>query len=616
MSKGSLLTRHLFWGVFYLLEIILVVLPLFVGFPEPENSLRLDTMVFASTDAADPIQRALPDNWRHNASNNEAKGTYSKDFMLPAEPDDLWGLFISTHRSNVTVTINGVYVGDGGPIAPILARNYMHPLLLSVPKGLLRKGNNHIEVTLYAAPKGHGFLDPVYIGPYSDLRATFQVHYLFLQTFTQIITFAMMALGAAMLIIWLNRRHEATYGLLAGLALTWALHNFNHITSEIPVPLYLWEKVMHIASLWTTIFGCMFVHDHYLKEMSPRRRLIRKWNWVFAIALSVIVAVLPMSLFYSVFYTVAMPYYGLLITYMFTRMLVVSFQTNTLEARLLTAVTLLGFLYAGHDALINLGFIQSHVYYIASYFGFSSFLFFGGSLLARFLDTAETLEDTNATLSMRVAKREAELKEAFEQQKKYEHRAAMEQERERLMRDIHDGLGGQLVSILSIVEQAEEHREKVASAVRSALDDLRLIVNSLDIHNLTLPALLGLFRERILSRYERDGFNVNWNIEPVHSPTDFSPKKALQILRILQEATTNTQKHAKASEVSISLEETEREGKSTIILTYSDNGIGFDMEEQKDGYGLRNMVSRAAEAGIALAIESDLAKGTHIIMRF
>ena len=156
-------------------------------------------------------------------------------------------------------------------------------------------------------------------------------------------------------------------------------------------------------------------------------------------------------------------------------------------------------------------------------------------------------------LSERVAQREAELKTAFEKQKVYEQRAAMEQERERLMRDIHDGLGGQLVSILSIVEQENTNSDQVASAVRSALDDLRLIVNSLDIHNLTLPALLGLFRERILSRYEKAGLNVRWDIDPVSPSSDFTPKKALQVLRILQEATTNTQKYAHATEIWVSL---------------------------------------------------------------
>ena len=372
------------WILFYLLVIIAAITPLMTGLPSPTTGVHLDTMQFTSHTGDVKALRSLPDNWRHNISITETQGTYSQDFVLDTEPQALWGVFISTHRSNVSIKINDIYVGDGGAFEPVLARNYMHPLLLSIPRGVLRGGNNHIEVTLHAAPAGHGFLDPVFLGPHAELRTTYNWHYLFLQTFTQIITFAMIVMGIVMLTIWLYRRHEASYGLLAGLGLTWALHNFNHIISEIPVSLHVWEKIMHLGSLWTPIFGCFFVSQYYLRQSDTRWPRFRRWNWIYAISISIIVAILPMSLFYKVFYVAAMPYYAALLLYMLGHMLAISTRTNTIEARLLTAVTLLGMLYAGHDALITTGIIQSHVYYVAAYFGFASFMFF-------WMDTAHTV---------------------------------------------------------------------------------------------------------------------------------------------------------------------------------------------------------------------------------
>jgi len=86
------------------------------------------------------------------------------------------------------------------------------------------------------------------------------------------------------------------------------------------------------------------------------------------------------------------------------------------------------------------------------------------------------------------------------------------------------------------------------------------------------------------------------------------PLKAV-IYRILQEAMNNITKYSKANLVSISLMR-KRDGRIELVI--EDNGIGFDMESVKSGFGLGSMRERAEFSGGAFGVESLLGKGTII----
>ena len=595
--------------------VAIALAPFVLDLPTPKSGLEIYYMYFSEHGQTEKSIRKLPDNWRHNESTDAMRGYYEIQVTLEEAPEALWGIFFPAHRSNLSVTINDVYVGDGGPFEPMLARNYMQPLLLNIPAGLLMAGDNVIRIELRADPAGHGFLDKFYLGPFEDLRPSYQVHTLFLHTFVQIIVFAMFVLGLIMLILWLFQRSEPSHGMLAGMAFMWSLHTVNHAISLIPLPLEIWDKIMLLASVWTAIFGYFFINWYYLDRTAKLTGLERKTYGrqilIFSLALTLVLMVLPIDLFYPVAFAIAVPYYVILLVYMLAQMVVVARHSDHWADHLLTGIAFLGVIYPTHDALITAGVIQDHVYYISAYFGFIAFLFFGSTLLQRFIENARQLESVNTDLSRKIAEREQELYTAFENQKSLERQSAREKERQAIMRDIHDGLGGQLVSILSVVESDKTSDAEVANALRGALDELRLTVNSLDHHNQNLPALLALFRDRLLSRYENAGLIVNWQVELTDEPADYSPSKAQHILRILQEALTNAIKHAKASEVTLSLKPTS-DDRYTAELVFSDNGTGFDMGEVTRGFGLGNMKSRASEKGMQLDIDSTPGSGTQV----
>ena len=90
-----------------------------------------------------------------------------------------------------------------------------------------------------------------------------------------------------------------------------------------------------------------------------------------------------------------------------------------------------------------------------------------------------------------------------------------------------------------------------------------------------------------------------------------TPHKALQILRILQEALTNCIKHSDASKICIAANHNPANGETR--LSVQDNGASFNLAAIKSGRGLANMKRRAADIGARLAIHAD-STGTEVLI--
>src|SRR5260370_17986913 len=86
------------------------------------------------------------------------------------------------------------------------------------------------------------------------------------------------------------------------------------------------------------------------------------------------------------------------------------------------------------------------------------------------------------------------LKSSFAREEERARAAALARERTRLMRDLHDGLGGQLVSIVALSERGDAGAP-IGDAARAALKDLRLVIDSMDDIGGDLMLALGSCRD-------------------------------------------------------------------------------------------------------------------------
>jgi signal transduction histidine kinase len=180
-----------------------------------------------------------------------------------------------------------------------------------------------------------------------------------------------------------------------------------------------------------------------------------------------------------------------------------------------------------------------------------------------------------------------------------EGQRAVAAERQRIMSDMHDGVGGQLISTLSLVEQGELSQAEVAAALRECLDDLRLTIDSLEPTEHDLLPVLGNLRYRLDERLKKQGIDLDWQVSDIPRLSCLTPQNVMHVLRILQEAFSNVLQHARANRVRVetgvdSLGE-------NVYIRVLDNGTGFT--EDRPGHGLANMRRRAQVIGAQLRVE-------------
>lgn len=166
------------------------------------------------------------------------------------------------------------------------------------------------------------------------------------------------------------------------------------------------------------------------------------------------------------------------------------------------------------------------------------------------------------------------------------------------MRDIHDGIGAQLIGLRSLLSSKSAQTRDLNRYIETALTDLRIVINSLDSASQTLPNILGSFRQRWQRSAEAQGGSLRWNVTRPNSYQELGPTKTLHLMRILEEAFSNCLKHSSHADID--------------VRTYYDDDLASikisnpfdDKQEFEQGRGLSNMRQRAAKIDAHIAFDA------------
>lgn len=262
----------------------------------------------------------------------------------------------------------------------------------------------------------------------------------------------------------------------------------------------------------------------------------------------------------------------------------------------------IGYVPPDHWSLNSLGFTVMLLTYTVS----------GSQYMVHTLNRAE---DTNAELERAIAAKSTQLEASFALLRDSERATARAQEREHLLREMHDGLGAQLMTALRGVERGTLARDQILLVLQDSLDDLRLLMDSTDMGR-QLQGALASWRHRWNPRLEALGLRLVWSVEDDLDAVQLSPDAVLQVMRILQEATVNVVKHAQAQEVNIAAGWA-RPDKTEFLLTVQDDGTGLAEGSPigQAGRGLRNMKARAQLMGGSLLVQALATGGTVVTLR-
>lgn len=190
----------------------------------------------------------------------------------------------------------------------------------------------------------------------------------------------------------------------------------------------------------------------------------------------------------------------------------------------------------------------------------------------------------------------------------------LQHDKERIARDLHDHVGGQLSYIMysldGINAEEEGRRKEVTESIR---ESVRIVISSLRetiwaISDATIPVQDFSDKLKVFARnlFKHSRTQVHFTEHIVYN-RPLNALLGLNLYRICQEILTNAFKYADAADVMIELH---NESEKLSILIY-DNGIGFDpIRQDTHQYGLQNIRKRAAELDITLELEAEPGKGT------
>ncbi|GGR33631.1 hypothetical protein GCM10008957_49850 [Deinococcus ruber] len=200
---------------------------------------------------------------------------------------------------------------------------------------------------------------------------------------------------------------------------------------------------------------------------------------------------------------------------------------------------------------------------------------------------------------------------------------AGEEERRRLRRDLHDGLGPSLAGLglkLEVArillgrspEAAAAHLDTLKAEVQESVNEVRRLVHDLRPPKLDDLGLAGAL-EDLLGGVRQAGLTAR--LELGESLPALGAALEVAVYRIAQEALTNIMKHARASEVIVRLETVRQEqGGDTLLLSVQDNGVGLP-DVREPGVGSRSMRERAGALSGTLELSSEVGGGTLVRAR-
>ena len=385
---------------------------------------------------------------------------------------------------------------------------------------------------------------------------------------SQFTGFTAAIVGGFMLAIWWARRREPHYLLFGLSSLLWAVRTLNYSVETMPTDLWWWWRGFHFltVALATMTLAAFF---HLFAGLSFRR-----WVWPMGLhaALGPVLVVASDGRLHEFVYRYWQAFLFVFIGIALARLALWGRRTRSVEALVITIGTILSM---------------------------------------RFVQALRSAEDANLSLAARLAEKERELAAHYERVAEIERREASAAERQRIMHDMHDGLGAQLVSTLVMVERGAAPPDEVARLLREAMDEMRLAIDAFGQADSDLQAALANLRFRMEPRLKAAGITLDWQSDQSFEAVRLGDESSLLLLRIVQVSLSNAMRHSRAKRLEVRF----FVDHDTCHVVVEDDGVGLPADRPRTGHGLENMRRRAHALGGEARIDSG-PHGTIVAVHF
>ncbi|MDP2745615.1 ATP-binding protein [Pseudomonas sp.] len=603
-------------GIFLITALLAAYIPAATATESPLHITTAHILNIPAQDFSAPPQvineRVLPDNWATvdlphaltrqlipSSALHEHKRTATIEtwyrLQLPASASETQKqLYIPRWKTdgNLAIYADGqlIYMSSGG----VYWNGWNIPLSIPLNATANTPSPSTILLRIQRPSDSGGGISSIWVQESSSLNWRYRLRYLLQVQLPYTSSVVFLAVGLFSFFVWCRLRSEHSYLLFFFISIASFIRTLHYYVGERELPIAeSWFSWLTINSL----FWMVLVTHFFLQSLHHRPS---RWLSALVILVTFVAGVLTLPMLSGLLNAYALSpliYFALIIT----GSLVAGFgaykskQENCNDGLLLSGWAIAGMLLGCHDWLLQNNYLSIESIYLGPYSNIGAFLIVMSIIFRRFLKANENVKSTNASLAFRLQEREDELKNSHQRLRVIEHRQTLSNERQRLMQDMHDGMGSSLIIALLEAEKGHLDASSLTDVLKNCIEDLKLTIDSMEPVEADLLLLMATLRFRLTPRLESAGIRLRWDIQNVPALDWLDPRNALHILRILQETFSNIIKHTNATEIRI----TTSSDATHIRVIIIDNGQGFSAEQSVlfNGKGLKNQQRRAASIG-------------------
>lgn len=586
----------------------------------PESYCISEVDVLLSQDAALPAAdderwqpQALPKAWRTLTAWSSTPAWYRATFHVEPSGSDLWSIYIPNIPVGTRTFINGYLVHQSGTLSIADAPKWQRPLFITLPKHHLKLGENEMHVNVHPSFVLPGYVSQWVIGDHETLRAQYDRRYLRQVAIPQTLTIVVLVMGLYTLVLWSFHRHRSEYGWLALGVLSWAVFSScMYISSLSPIDETWVIRLEPTLLAWFATGLALFCRRYTGRSKAHFDRVLVGISTL----ASLVYAWVPIQYVEPIGSYGMSPFLILMLLGSAVELGLGFFRTRSYIDLTLFFTLMLILAFGGNDLRIFLAQADAEEYLLLHYVVPVLLLSLGAILAVRFTQATRALVKLNEQLDLRVAAQTDRLSQYYQQLNTLEKETLLAQERQRLVMDMHDGIGGQLMSLLALAHRNQVPQAELIASLQMALDDLRIIIDSLDFEVTDLRVALTSLCGRLSQRARSCGVQLVYDAEKWAEPIVVGPQTTTHLSRIVQEAILNVFKHASATVVRIHLRLSSASPQAaTAELSIHDNGCGMKEATTTTGRGLRNIQKRTTDIGGEFTVTTDQA-GTALLIRF
>jgi len=439
-----------------------------------------------------------------------------------------------------------------------------------------------------------GALSTAWVGSEHALQGRYRLRAWLQSDLVSIASGTFLAIGLFSFAVWCVRRRETLYALFFASAVTHALRTLHFTIGNepplLPDALFGWVTVNSLG--WWMACVCLFAMRVHGRKLPALER------GIVAVVVAMSLATLPgwglrLETVLPVLYLTDV---ALAVTVALTGIWA-SRRGGTRAGLVLSIWFALSVPAGAYDLLLASYRVPIESVYLGPYVSIGLFSIFLVILYQRYVGALRSVETANAQLEVRLAGRERELAASYAQLQALERQRTLDAERQRLMQEMHDGIGSSLISALRMTERGRLQEADMARVLRECIDDLKLSIDSLEHQGTDLLSVLAALRFRLAPRLEAAGLALRWRVVDVPPLAWLDPQSALHILRILQEVLANLLKHSGAHGIEIATGST---ADGSVLVWVRDDGTPHRPDGHAPaghGKGLANVRSRAQALG-------------------